>query len=161
MNLQLIILTLCSFQDCTNARTTVFRKLLLDHNKLKRSHKQLQETLKNKEKAHATALQKERQEVSRLQEELARVQGEKTGIEQALMQKEEAAQKHKEMLEVSEVCATSAQGELDALKAKCDTWLGELTRLNKEMDSKFPLSFLFASIACTDIKYMPVYNSIR
>ena len=161
MNLQKILLTLCSFQECTNARTVVFQKLLLDHNKLKRSHKQLQEVLKNKDAAHATALQKERDEVSRLQKEHARVQGEKTDIEKALMQREEAAQKHKETLEATEVRATSAQGELDALKAKCDTWLGELTRLNKEMDSKFPLSFLFVSLTCTDVKYMPVYNSIR
>ena len=121
MNLQKIILTLCSFQECTNARTAVFQKLLLDHNKLKRSHKQLQEALKNKDAAHATALQKERHEVSRLQEELTRVQGEKSDIEKALKQREEAAQKQKETLEATEVRATSAQGELDALKAKSDT----------------------------------------
>ena len=139
----------------------MFKKLLLEHRKLRNSHKQLQEALKNKDAAHATALQKERHEVSRLQEELARVQGEKTDIEKALMQREEAAQKHKETLEATEVRATSAQGELDALKTKSDIWLRELTRLNKEMDSKFPLSFLFVSIACTDIKYMPVYNSFR
>ena len=139
----------------------MFKKLLLEHRKLRNSHKQLQEVLKNKDAAHATALQKERDEVSRLQKELARVQGEKTDIEKALMQREEAAQKHKEILEETEVRATSAQEELDALKAKCDIWLGELTRLNKEMDSKFPLFLLFVSIACTDIKYMPVYNSIR
>ena len=156
MNLQLIILTLCSFQDCTNARTTVFRKLLLDHNKLKRSHKQLQEMLKNKEKAHATALQKEWQEVSRLQEDLARVQGEKTRIEQALMQKEEAAQKHKETLEASEVRATSAQGELDALKAKSDIWLRELTRLNKEMDSKFLYPFFLFSLLVPTLRYVGI-----
>ena len=99
--------------------------------------------------------------MSRLQKELARVQGEKTDIEKALMQREEAVQKHKEILEETEVRATSAQEELDALKAKCDIWLAELTRINHEMDSKFPLPFLLVSIACTDIKYMPVYNSIR
>ena len=129
----------------------MFKKLLLEHRKLRNSHKQLQEVLKNKDAAHATALQKERDEVSRLQKELARVQGEKTDIEKALMQREEAAQKHKETLEATEVRATSAQGELDALKAKSDIWLRELTRLNKEMDSKFLLSFLFVSIARTDI----------
>ena len=139
----------------------MFKKLLLEHRKLRNSHKQLQDVLKNKDSAHATALQKERDEVSRLQKELARVQGEKTDIENALKQREEAAQKHKETLEETEVRATSAQEALDALKAKCDIWLRELTRLNKEMDSKFPSSFLFVSIACTDIKYMPVYNSIR
>ena len=153
MNLQKTILTLCSFQDCTNARTTVFQKQLLDHNKLKRSHKQLQETLKNKEAMHATALQKERQEVSRLQEELARVQGEKTGVEQALMQKEEAAQKHKETLEATEVRATSAQGELDALKTKSDIWLRELTGLNKEMDSKFLYPFFLFSLLVPTSRY--------
>lgn len=139
----------------------MFKKLLLEHSKLRNSHKQLQEVMKKHDDAHNAALKKEKDEVSRLQKELARVQGEKTDIEKALMQREEAAQKHKEILEETEVRATSAQGELDALKAKCDIWLGELTRLNKEMDSKFPLSFLFVSIACTDIKYMPVYNSIR
>ena len=139
----------------------MFKKLLLEHRKLRNSHKQLQDVLKNKDAAHATALHKERGEVSRLQKELARVQGEKTDIEKALMQREEAAQKHKEILEETEVRATSAQEELDALKAKCDIWLAELTRINHEMDSKFPLSFLFISIACTDIKYIPVYNSIR
>ena len=91
--------------------------------------------------------------MSRLQEELARVQGEKTGIEQALMQKEEAAQKHKETLKASEVRATSAQGELDALKAKSDIWLRELTRLNKEMDCKFLYPFLLLSLLAPTLRY--------
>jgi hypothetical protein len=70
---------------------------------------------------------------------------------------EEDALKQKELLEQTEVRATSAQQELDALKAKCNSWLAELTRINSEMDSEFPLSFLFISFASTDIRYMPVY----
>ena len=73
-------------------------------------------------------------------------------------QREEDAHKHKELLTQTEGRVTSAQEELDALKAKCDGWLKELTRINNEMDSKFPLSFLFISFASTDIRFMPVYD---
>ena len=99
--------------------------------------------------------------MSRLQKELELVQNQKSEVEKALKQQEEDASKHKEVLDQTEIRATSAQQELDALKAKCDIWLAELTRINHEMDSKFPLSFLFISFASTDIRYMPVYNSIR
>ena len=136
----------------------MFRKLLLDHKKLKSSYKQLQEELKNKDGAQNVALQKERDEVSRLQKELEQVQTQKSEMERALKQQEEDALKHKELLGQTEVRATSAQHELDALKAKCDSWLAELTRINSEMDSKFPLSFLFISFASTDTGNMPVYG---
>ena len=143
----------------------MFKKLLLEHRKLRNSPKQMQEVMKKRDDAHNAALKKEKDEVSRLQKELEEVQNQKAETEKAAAvekkQREEDAQKQKELLDQTEVRATSAQQELDALKAKCDIWLAELTRINHEMDSKFPLSFLFVSIACTDIKYMPVYNSIR
>ena len=62
-------------------------------------------------------------------------------MERALTQREEDALKHKELLDQTEVRATSAQQELDALKAKCDSWLAELTRINNEMDSNFLYPF--------------------
>ena len=143
----------------------MFHKLLLEHKKLKNAYKQLQEGLKNQNDAHNVVLQKERDEVSRLQKELERVQNQKSELERVAVeekkQRAEDALKHKELLNQTEVCATSAQQELDALKAKCNSWLAELTQINSEMDSKFPLSFLFISFASTDIRYMPVYNLTR
>ena len=76
-------------------------------------------------------------------------------------QREEDALKHKELLDQAEARATSSQQELDAFKSKCDIWLAELTRINGEMDSKSPLSFLFISFASADIRYMLVYDLIR
>ena len=69
--------------------------------------------------------------------------------------------KQKELLDQTEARATSVQQELDALKAKCDSWLAKLTRINNEMDSEFPLFFLFTSFASTDIRDMPVYGLTR
>jgi len=139
----------------------VFKKLLLEHRKLRNSHKQLQEVMKKRDDAHNAALKKEKDEVSRLQKELEEVQNQKSEMERSLKQREEDAQKHKELLDQTEVRATSAQQELDALKAKCDIWLTELTRINNEMDNKFPLSFLFISFASTDIRHMSVFNLTR
>ena len=139
----------------------MFRKLLLDHKKLKSSFKQLQEEMKNKENAHNAALQKEKTEVARLQQELERVQNEKSEMERALKQREEDVLKHKELLDQTEARATSAQQELDALKAKCNRWLAELTRINHEMDSKFLLSFLLISFVSTDISHMLAYELTR
>ena len=140
----------------------MFKKLLLEHRKLQNSHKQLQEELKKRDDAHNAALKKEKDEVSRLQKELEAVQNQKVETEKAAAaekkQREHDAQKHKELLTQTEGRVTSAQEELDALKAKCDGWLKELTRINNEMDSKFPLSFLFISFASTDIRFMPVYD---
>ena len=82
-------------------------------------------------------------------------------MKKALLQREEATQKHKELLDQTEVRATSAQEELNALKAKCDAWLAELTRLNNQMDSKFPLSFFLISFAPTGISHMPAYDLTR
>ena len=100
--------------------------------------------------------------MSRLQKEIEAVQNQKAETGKAAAaekkQREEDAQKHKELLTQTEGRVTSAQEELDALKAKCDGWLKELTRINNEMDSKFPLSFLFISFASTDIRFMPVYD---
>ena len=121
----------------------MFKKLLLEHRKLRNSHKQLQEVMKKHDDAHKAALKKEKDEVSRLQKELEAIQNKKAETEKAFAtekkQLEEDAAKQKELLTQTEGRVTSAQKELDTLKAKCDTWVCELARLNKEMDSKFPL----------------------
>ena len=54
------------------------------------------------------------------------------------------AQKHQEILDETEQRVTSAQRELDILKAKPAEWLSTLTRINNEMANKFLIfSFLF------------------
>ena len=78
--------------------------------------------------------------MSRLKEELEQTKGEKAEMEKTLR---EAAQKQRGLLEQAETRATSAQEELNALKAKCDAWLAELALINREMDSEF-LEFFFS-----------------
>ena len=56
---------------------------------------------------------------------------------------ETEAQKHKELLELSQARATSAQKELDELKAKAGNWMSELNKINSEMASKYSYSFYF------------------
>ena len=129
----------------------MFQKLLLDHNKLKSFYKQLQDEMRRKDTAHNDALEKEKSEVSRLQKELDRVQKEKSRMEQTLKQRDEQTQKQQELLGQTESRYTSAQQELDALKAKCDRWLATVTRINNEMDSEFPSTFLFICFASADI----------
>ena len=139
------------FQQYTNTRTKVFRSLLLDHKKLKSSYKQLQDEVRHKDNAHNDALEKEKSEVSRLQKELEQVQKEKSQLEQILKERDEQTQKQQELLGLTESRYTSAQQELDALKAKCDRWLATVTRIKNEMDSEFPLTFLFICLTPADI----------
>jgi chromosome segregation ATPase len=125
----------------------VFRRLLLEHKKLRGSHQQLQDEMRRKDNAHNEALEKEKTEVSRLQQELQRVQDEKSGMELAIKQRDEQGQKQQELLDQTETRATSAEQALATLQAKCDRWLATLTRINNDMDSKFPLAFLFICFA--------------
>ena len=85
--------------------------------------------------AHKAELHKEKDEVSRLKTELGKAQRQKS---EACKLREDDAKKHKALLEKSESRANSAQKELEALKAKAESWLTRLTAINGEMSSKFP-----------------------
>ena len=80
----------------------MFKKLLLEHRKLRNSHRQLQEVMKKRDDAHNAALKKEKDEVSRLEKELEEVQKQKAETEKAVAaekkQREEDAVKQKKLL---------------------------------------------------------------
>lgn len=96
--------------------------------------------LRENDNKHAAALQKEKDEVSRLKRELAKVQEERANYEKAVAAADK--QELREKLEMAEVSTTSAVEAFDALEAKRARWLIELNRINHEMDSKFPPPFL-------------------
>ena len=115
--------------------------------------------MKKRDDSHQVALKKEQDEVSRLRKELEAAQSQTTEAEKTFAaekaQLEEVAGRQKELLAQTEGRATSAQKELDILKAKCDTWLSELNRINSEMDSKFPSSFHITFFVSTGIEHVP------
>ena len=63
------LISLC-FQECNNARTKIFKNLLLDHNKLKKSHRTLLSAKEQSEKDYASKLKTTHDEITRLQQEL-------------------------------------------------------------------------------------------
>ena len=95
--------------------------------------------------------------MSRLKAELEKAQSrnaelEKSAAEQQQLRVEET-RKLEESLKEFESRATSAEGDLEALKTKIGRWLVEISSINSEMNSKsFPL------LSLPDIQYMPTYN---
>ena len=111
--------------------------------------------MKKKETEHKRALKEEQSEVIRLKRELDRVEKEKTELKKerntlkaALEKRAAGDQKIQAHISECEAKATKAEGELDAFKANAAKWLAELTKLNAEMDSKFPESYLFSFFLC-------------
>ena len=72
--------------------------------------------------------------------------------------KDQAAEQQKEIAKTLENRATSAETELIALRATSKSWLSELTRINHQMDSKFPFSF---SLFSADLHPVPQYALIQ
>ena len=91
-------------------------------------------------------LQKETAEVSRLKQELERSQTRNSKLTSALAlertSREKDAAQHKEALALLESRDTTAEQELAALQAKCDTWLAELVVITAELGRKFFLAFV-------------------
>ena len=101
----------------------------------------LDSRLKEREDAHQVALQKERDELSRVKLELEKVRNKKSAAETALAEERKfrAAEtlKLKETLTETDQRAISVEQQLDELKAKPAQWLSELQFINAEMASKF------------------------
>jgi len=131
-------------QECNNARTKVFKNLLQEHNKLKKSHRALISTKEQSEKDYAAKLKLATDEIARLQQELSRANEAKSAAEDAAKTRAKAAEEQQETVKSLESRATSAEAELNSLRATSKGWLSELTRINHQMDSKF-LSFFFLS----------------
>ena len=111
--------------------------------------------MKEREDAHKAELKKERDEVSRLKTELEKAQSHSAELKKVVAEEKQLradeAETLKESFEQTELRATSAQQELQALKDKSGRWLLELTKINNEMTNKPPLLFYFLA----DIRYMP------
>ena len=106
--------------------------------------------MKKKETEHKRALKEEQSEVIRLKRDLDRVEKEKTELKKerntfktALEQRAAGDQKIQAHITACEAKATKASEESDALKTNAAKWLAELTKLNAEMDSKLPESYIF------------------
>jgi predicted nucleic acid-binding Zn-ribbon protein len=147
---------ICLFpQECNNARTKIFKNLLLDHNKLKKSHRTLLSTKEQSEKNYAAKLKTAEDEIARLQQELSRANEAKTAAENAMKAKTKAAEEQTEIVKTLESRATSAEAELTSLRATSKSWLSELTRINSQMDSKFLFFFFLLS---ADLHFVPPYD---
>ena len=90
--------------------------------------------------AHQSALKKEQDEVSRLKAELEKVQSrnaelEKNAAEEKQLRVEET-RKLKETLEESGSRASSAEREVETLKANIAGWVAELATINGQLNSK-------------------------
>ena len=115
----------------------MFKQLLLDHNKLKRSHQLLLGEKKRSDGEKASALKTAQDEIARLQKELELAKKEKAAVK-------EASDHQKDILKQLETRATSAEADLTILKAKAKIWLPELHRINNQMDGKFSLVAFFS-----------------
>ena len=69
--------------------------------------------------------------------------------------KDQATEQQQELAKILENRATSAETELTALRAISKSWLSELTRINHQMDSKFPFSFPYFPLTYTPCHNMP------
>ena len=92
--------------------------------------------------------------MSRLKAELEKAQSHNAALEKAAAEEKQLqvdeTQKLKESIKEFESRATSAEGEIEALKTKISRWLAEFSTINGEMDSKsFPL------LSLPDIHYLP------
>jgi len=103
----------------------------------------LDNRIKEREDAHQVALQKERDELSRVKLELEQLRTEKTAAETALAEEKklrvEETRKIQETLNESEQRANSVEQRLEELKAKPEQWLSELQWIDSEFSSKPPL----------------------
>ena len=92
--------------------------------------------------------------MSRLKAELEKSRGRAAELEKSAAEekqlRDEETRKLKESLAESESRITSAEGELQALKAKITRWVGEFASINGQLGSKFPLFLLLP-----DIPYSP------
>ena len=106
----------------------------------------LDSRLKEREDAHQAALQKERDDLSRVKLELENARKEKAAAETALAEERNLraveTQKLKETLDETEQRATSVEQQLDELKAKPAQWLSELQWVNDQLSSEFCLTFI-------------------
>ena len=94
--------------------------------------------VKEREDAHQVALQRERDELSRVKLELEQLRKEKTAAEIALSEE-------KRLRVITEERANSVEQRLEELKAKPEQWRKVLEWLDSEMSSK-PLLFLIFTL---------------
>ena len=84
--------------------------------------------------------------MSRLRAELEKARGHTAVVEKSAAEekqhRDEEIRNLKESLGESESRVTSAEGELQALKAKITRWVGEFASINGQLDSKSPLFLL-------------------
>ena len=98
------------------------------------------------------ALVATRAEIARLSAELEKAKSAATDMKARFV---EASKKQKETLDQSEARAHHAETGLALLRSQADTWLSELTGLNRDLNSKLTdiffllLSFFTATILMT------------
>ena len=97
---------------------------------------------KSRAEAHEAELKKERDEVSRLKAELEKAQSRNAELEKSAAEQQQLRDEEIRKLQESESRLTSAEGELQALKAKVTRWVGEFASINGQLDSKSPLFLL-------------------
>jgi septal ring factor EnvC (AmiA/AmiB activator) len=102
--------------------------------------------LAEQDKKHQAELKKERDEVSRLKEQLVAMQkahaDDMEKVQSFLSQNSADVEKYKQLHAEAESEAAAAEKDLDAFKAKADTWLSFLNKINNDMASKCALSLL-------------------
>ena len=72
-------------------------------------------------------------EIARLNGELAKAQATMSEMKKGFI---EASKKQKETMDQSVARADNAEAELGLLRSRCDTWLAELTVLNRDLNSE-------------------------
>ena len=123
------------FQECSQKRRNIFNRVLAELGQSKKSEERFREerdAARQISVDQKTALSTAQSEIARLNGELGKVQAAMSEMKTRFI---EATKKQKETLDQSVARADNAETELGLLQSRSDTWLAELTVLNRDLNS--------------------------
>ena len=123
------------YQECSQQRRDIFNRVLAELGQSKKSEERFREerdAARQISVDQKTALSTAQSEIARLNGELGKAQAAMSEMKTRFI---EATKKQKETLDQSVARADNAETELGLLRSRSDTWLNELTVLNRDLNS--------------------------
>ena len=124
------------YQECSQQRRNVFNRVLSELGQAKKCEDRLREerdAARQVSVDQKAALRTAQGEIARLNGELAKTQATMSEMKKGFI---EATKKQKETLDQWVARADNAETELGLLRSRSDTWLTELTVLNRDLNSE-------------------------